>query len=82
MTCAVELLQSGLDLLLELLSGEDEAVLKFLFVLLQHDVTVNQHLLEPHPLPIQHFTHILHLRVIMMRRNILSVCLCVDIQYP
>ncbi len=81
MTCAVELLQSGLDLLLELLSGEEEAVLKLLLVLLQHRVTVNQHLLEPHPLPIQHFTHILHLWVnqanqtkigIMMRSNVLS----------
>ncbi|TNN76758.1 hypothetical protein EYF80_013007 [Liparis tanakae] len=30
-------------------------------VALQHDVTVNHHLLEPHPLPVQHLTHILHL---------------------
>lgn len=62
-TCFVELLQSGLDLLLELLTGEDEAALKLLPVLLQHRVTVNQHTLEPNPLPIQILTHILHLWV-------------------
>lgn len=62
-TCAVELKNSGLDLLLELLRGENKAVLELLLVLLQHDVTVNQHLLEPHPLPIQHLTQILHLWV-------------------
>lgn len=62
-TCFVELLQNGLDLLLELLRGEDEAALKLLLVLLQHRVTVNQHTLEPNPLPIQILTHILHLWV-------------------
>lgn len=62
-TCAVELLHSGLDLLPELLRGEEEAVLKLLLVLLQHDVTVNQHLLETHPLVIQHLPHVLHLWV-------------------
>lgn len=63
MTCFVELLQSSLDLLLELLRGEDEVVLELLLVLLQHPVTVNQPTLEPHPLSIQILAHILHLWV-------------------
>ena len=63
MTCVAELLQSGLDTLLEVLGGEDEAALEFLFLLLQHGVTVNQDLLEPHPVPIQHSKHQLHLWV-------------------
>ncbi len=59
MTFGVELLQSSLDLLLELLRGEDEAVLKLPLVLLQHYFAVNQHLLEPHPLRIQDITKVL-----------------------
>lgn len=62
-TCVVELLHSGQNLPLELLRGVEDVVLKLLLVLLQHDVTVNQHLLEPHPLAIQHLTHFLHLWV-------------------
>lgn len=62
-TCAVELLHSGLDLLFEFLRGKDEGVLKLLLVLLQHDVAVYQHLLEPHPLPIQYLPQVLYLWV-------------------
>lgn len=63
MTCGVELLHSGLDLGFEFLRGEEEAVLKPFLVLLKHDVAVNQHLLEPHPLPIQHLPQVLDLWV-------------------
>lgn len=61
-TCGTELLHSGLNLLLQLLVREEEAVLKLFLLFLQHDVTVDQHLLEPHPLLIQHIMHFLHLQ--------------------
>lgn len=60
LTCVVEFIQNGLELLCEL---GDHGVPKLLLLLLQHDVTVNQHLLEPHPLPVHPLTHILHLLV-------------------
>lgn len=61
MTCAFELLQSGLDFPLELLRGDDDFAPKLLLMPLQLDFTVNYHLLEPLPLLIQLVTYILHL---------------------
>ncbi len=49
-TIAIEALQGRLCLLLKLLRGEDQPTLHHVFVFLQHDVTVNHNLLEPHPL--------------------------------
>ena len=60
-TCFTEVCKSDVALLLELLSRKDEAVLKLHLLFLQHDVTVKQQLLEPHPPLIQHLTHFLHL---------------------
>lgn len=61
-TFGAELLHSGLNLLLQLLVRDYQAVLKLFLLFLQLDVTVDQHLLEPHPFLIQHITHFLHLQ--------------------
>lgn len=63
MTCAAEVLHSAVDLLIEILRLDQEAVLEFFSLLLQHVFTVNQDLLEPHPIAIYNLTHLLHLWV-------------------
>lgn len=55
----------------ELLCWEDEAPLELVLVILQHDVTVYDHLLEPHLLPNQALQHLLHLGE---RRGLRGVC--------
>lgn len=61
-TFVVEVLHSRLDLLLQLLRGEDQAVCKRFPVLLQKAFSVNQNLLEPKPLLSQAFIHVLDLQ--------------------
>lgn len=78
MTCFTEVCKSDVALLLELLSRKDEAVLKLHLLFLQHDVTVKQQLLEPHPPLIQHLTHFLHLWVNQVAR--LEHSLCIHVQ--
>lgn len=61
-TVATEALQESLCLLLKLLRGQDQPTLHRVFVFLQHDVTVNHNLLEPHPLCIQSLQQLQHLQ--------------------
>lgn len=62
MTCLSKVLQSHFGLFPEVLSGEEEAVLKCLLLLLQRLVIINQFLLERIPLSIQPVMQVLHLR--------------------
>lgn len=60
-TCTLEVLHSRLNLLLEFLRGDNQAALKLPSLLLQHELAVSHHLLEPHPLLIHTLTQVLHL---------------------